>query len=543
MALLAASVVVAAPAIATHPVAAADPVATPHFVREERTGLDHTYAGDLFYVGGGVAAFDCDGDARPDLYIAGGDNPAALFHNDSPVGGPLAFDARPDPVTDLTWVTGAYPIDIDGDGTTDLAVLRMGENVLLRGLGGCRFERANEAWSFDGGDDWTTAFSATWEGNAALPTLALGGYLDTSDSATAEDMCLDNELVRPDPAGTGYDRALPLLPSYCALSMLFSDWDRSGRRDLRVTNDRHYYRQGTDQLWRIEPGQPPVVYGPDDGWVDLQVNGMGIASVDVTGDGYPEYYLTNQGENQLETLADGPGRPTFVNMGYPIGVSAQRPFTGGDVLPSTAWHPEFEDVNNDGFVDLFVSKGNIGGVADYAARDPSDLLLGTPGGTFVERARQAGILSYKLGRGAALVDLDLDGLLDLVQVERGSPVQVWRNIGRGTGKRARPMGHWAGIQLQQPGPDRDAIGAWMEIRTGDQVQRRELTIGGGHVSGQLGPLHIGLGDATSAEIRVQWPDGEWSDWLPLVTDEYQTLVRGATATTPIEVPAAPPAKR
>ena len=57
---------------------------------------------------------------------------------------------------------GAYPIDIDGDGNIDLAVLRHGENILFRGLGNCRFERANETWSFDGGDRWSTAFSAVW---------------------------------------------------------------------------------------------------------------------------------------------------------------------------------------------------------------------------------------------------------------------------------------------------------------------------------------------------------------------------------------------
>jgi enediyne biosynthesis protein E4 len=49
-------------------------------------------------------------------------------------------------------VTGAYPVDIDSDGITDLVVLRVGETVLLRGLGDCAFERANESWGFDGGD-------------------------------------------------------------------------------------------------------------------------------------------------------------------------------------------------------------------------------------------------------------------------------------------------------------------------------------------------------------------------------------------------------
>jgi enediyne biosynthesis protein E4 len=69
------------------------------------------------------------------------------------------------------------------------------------------------------------------------------------------------------------------------LSMLFSDWSRSGQRDLRMTNDRHYYRDGGDQLWRIAPGEPPRLYTEADGWRALRIWGMGIASEDVTGDG------------------------------------------------------------------------------------------------------------------------------------------------------------------------------------------------------------------------------------------------------------------
>ncbi len=68
-------------------------------------------------------------------------------------GKTLAFTPIPAATTDLTGVQGAYPIDIDGDGNVDLVVLRLGETELLRGLGGCRFEKANAAWSFDGGND------------------------------------------------------------------------------------------------------------------------------------------------------------------------------------------------------------------------------------------------------------------------------------------------------------------------------------------------------------------------------------------------------
>ena len=251
----------------------------PRFVEESTAaGIDHVYDGEFpYFVGGGVATFDCNDDRRPDLYLAGGAAPAALYRNESPVGGALRFAKVSDPVTDLTSVTGAYPIDVDGDALTDLAVLRNGENVLLRGLGDCRFERANETWGYDGGDALTAAFSATWEGSATLPTLAFGNYLDL---AKAEDRsaCADNQLVRPLPGGDTYAAPIPLAPGYCTLSVLFSDWDRSGDTDLSMANDRHYYLDGEEQLWRIEPGEPPRLYTRADGWRRLVIWGMGIAS-------------------------------------------------------------------------------------------------------------------------------------------------------------------------------------------------------------------------------------------------------------------------
>ena len=146
----------------------------------------------------------------------------------------------------------------------------MGGASLLRGLGDCRFEPANERWSFDGGTGFATAFSATWEGDATLPTLAVGEYLTLDAKAGHDDLTAPRtgSSDRP-PTGTAYAAPIPLTPGYCALSMLFSDWDRSGRRDLRVSNDRHYYDQvnGQEQLWRISAGQPPRLYTAADGWI------------------------------------------------------------------------------------------------------------------------------------------------------------------------------------------------------------------------------------------------------------------------------------
>jgi hypothetical protein len=259
---------------------------------------------------------------------------------------------------------------------------------------------------------------------------------------------------------------------------------------------------------------------------------MGMASTDLTGDGYPEVYLTSQGENRLQTLTTGPAKPTYRDIGLKRGVLADKPFSGDTTLPSTAWHPEFEDVNNDGFVDLFVSKGNVRQQEGFAMRDPSNLLLGQPDGTFTESADRAGIATFDLGRGAALADFNLDGLLDLVQVNLGAPIRVWRNVGTGTAAAPAQLGSWLAVRVSEPAPNRDAIGAWLEVRVGDATIRRELTVGGGHGGGQLGWVHVGLGTADGADVRVQWPDGSFGPWQHAAANQFVVLDRGAGSVTP-----------
>ncbi len=502
-------------------------MAPPTFVADPVSeGITHSYDGEFpFFVGGGVAAFDCDEDAKPELFLAGGASLSALYRNDSAAGGALAFTRIESAATDLSDVTGAYPLDVDSDSLLDLVVLRMGENVILRGTGDCTFERANETLGFDGGDAWTVGFSAQWQPGDTLPTMVFGNYLKSEQDRTCDDHAL---MV---PAGDlVFERPEPVSPGWCTLSMLFSDWNRSGRMDLRVANDRHYYQGGQEQLLRLTDAGL-VAYTEQEGWQPMQIWGMGIASEDLTGDGTPEVFLTSQGDNKLQALVDGAGGPDYRDIALERNATVHRPFTGGDTLPSTAWHPQFADVNNDGIVDLYVSKGNVDSMPEFAMLDPNNLLIGQSDGTFVEAADTAGILSFESGRGAAVVDLNLDGMLDIVQVNREANVSLWRNVGFGGAIESQPMGHWLAVRPLQDDVNRDAIGAWIEVRSGGRVHAREITIGGGHASGRIGWLHFGLGADTEAEVRVTWPDGEQTDWMPVESDRRVEVVRGAATVT------------
>jgi hypothetical protein len=88
------------------------------------------------------------------------------------------------------------------------------------------------------------------------------------------------------------------------------------------------------------------------------------------------------------------------------------------------------------------------------------------------------------------------------------------------------------LRMVAEGANRDAIGAWVEVRAGDRVTTIETTVGGGHVSGQLGWIHVGLGDADRAEVTVTWPDGESGPSLSVEADTFVVVEEGATAIAP-----------
>jgi hypothetical protein len=454
---------------------------------------EHVYDGGWeHFVGGGLAVFDCNRDGRPDMFAAGGENPAILLQNDGD------FDFAQIDIGDIRGTTGAYPIDINADGWSDLYVMRVGPDLVLKGGPDCAFSDATLEWGIPQSDGWTTAFTAWWEDDTR-PVMAIGRYVDRENEDGPFGACDTNAILRPDV--DGYMTEV-LKPGHCALSMLAGP-DARGRHTLRISNDRHYYiRDGQEQLWDINEQR---FLGDADGWPKLMLWGMGIASTDLTGDGADEVMLTSMGDQMMQlALPDG----TYEAAPFGIGTYAHRPHIGDDGRPSTGWHAQFGDINNDARPDLFIAKGNVDQMPSNAMNDPNNLLVQNAQGTFDEQSEGAGVADTARSRGATLADFDGDGRLDLAVVNRRAPMRIYRNVGE--------TAHWVAVSLTQAGGNHDAIGAAITVNGSVQY----LRIGGGHAGGSALPLHFGIGDAQRAEISVTWPDGTTTQ---ITADAGQTV--------------------
>lgn len=515
-------------ALPVSPMAAADFSEVKFQDLSEEQSFEHQYTGGWeHFVGGGVAVFDCNNDGYADAYVAGGENPAKLLMNKA--AQQIYFTPIDSPVTDLLGVTGAYPVDIDSDGITDLAVLRAGHNVLLKGLGECRFRLANAEWGFETSDRWTTAFSVTWEHDARGPTMVFGNYVDRKKEDGPFGACDNHEFYR----WQNGEFVTPQLlsPGYCTLSILFSDWLHQGRADLRVSNDRHYYlHDGHEQLWKLQ--KKPMLYTESEGWQSFKIWGMGIAARDITGDGLPDYLLTSMSDQKFQVLKPNTTKPDYTDEAFKRGMIAHRPYFGDEGRPSTAWHAQFGDVNNDGLDDLFIAKGNVDQMPDSALKDPNNLLLQDAEGHFHEVGLSSGVADVSRSRGAALEDFNNDGLLDLMVVNRRAKLRIYQNISKvisntkaniSTDKQIKR--NWLAIRLQQAGVNRDAVGAWIQLKVGDKHYHRELTIGGGHAGGSLVPQHFGLSEAEFADVQITWPDQTQSGWQRLIAGVIHKIIK------------------
>ena len=481
-------------------------------------------------IGSGVALLDYDRDGWLDIYLVNGSTfeaeagqvaapRAALFHNNH--DGTFTDVTARAGVGNGRWGTGAVAADFDNDGWPDLYVSNYGKSRLFHNNRDGTFTDVAEkaGVTFNG---WATG--ATWgdyDGDGLLD-LFVPGYvhfdLPGSGKAPATDctfrglhvMCGPrgllgeaDKLYRNNGNGTFTDVAAKAGVAdkgrYYGLASLFVDVNDDGRPDLLVAND------STPNYLYLNNGDGTFKDASFDSGYALNGEGretasMGIAAGDLLRHGRVDLFHTTFSDD-YKPLYRNDGGGAFTDISVEAGIAEPT-------VPFLGWGDAMLDVDNDGWLDLFVVNGHVYPQADGSTWGTSfrqrPLLFLNHAGTLnlVPPVEGTALAKPISGRGMACGDLFHTGRLDVVINNLEGPPTLLRNSSSTTN-------HWIELELTGTGKsNRSAIGARLTLSAGGLAQRADVTSGGSFASSSDVRVHFGLGSKTVVDaIDIVWPDG------------------------------------
>lgn len=514
----------------------------------------HISSREKYYViesmSGGVGLFDCDNDGKLDLVMVngstvdryrqgGGDLLVTLWHQDAN----LKF-------TDITekagltrkgWGMGVAVADFDNDGNLDLFVTGYGGNALYRNKGNCTFEDVTDKAGVRGGGFSTGAAWADYDrdGNVDL-FVSRYVHVDMNDLPAFGSTKFCQFKGAPVQCGPwGMEGETDLLyhnrgdgtfeevskkagvddpEKYYGLGATWGDYDNDGWPDLFVADDatpNHLYHNNHNGTFTDEA----MVGG-----IALNSEGQALGSMGVTWGDYDHsgrlsMFITEFAD-QPNTLYRNQGPREFEDV-------AMESHLGQPSLPLVGWGTTFFDMDNDGWLDLFVANGHVypqmdtvKGSAPYA--EPMLLHRNLRNGTFEEVSKAAGFADMPLQsrRGAAFGDIFNNGNVDIVVLNVGEPPSLLLNTNR-------VANHRVLFRLAGTKSNRAAIGARVTVHAGGMTQFDEVRGGGGYLSQNDLRLHFGLGSATKIDaVEVRWPTGKTESFKDVAADKIYVITEG-----------------
>jgi hypothetical protein len=245
---------------------------------------------------------------------------------------------------------------------------------------------------------------------------------------------------------------------------------------------------------------------------------MGLDFRDFNNDGYPDisYVALN---NQTFPLYKNTGKGTFVDVTTSSGMRSES-------MPMAGYGSAFYDFDNDGWKDLFVTRGHVESMPVPGADiDEYNTVFHNDGanGKWTALTAEAGFTASPGARhrGCAFGDLDGDGKVDVVATALSANAEIWMN-------RTNNQNHWLDIALRGTRSNRDGIGARIKVVSKSGTQYNHMTTSVCYASSSDGPVHFGLGpDTVADEVVITWPSGTVQTLTHVKADQIVPVTESA----------------
>src|SRR5437660_4415359 len=499
---------------------------------------------------GGAGLIDCNNDGNLDIITVngstidrfrnGGDPMITLYHQDT--GFKFRDITQTAGLVRKGWGMGVAVADYDNDGLPDIYVTGYGGNALYRNLGNCKFQDVTDKAGVAAGGFSTGAAWADYDRDGFVD-LFVSRYVHVDMNklptfGSDEKNCrFKGILVQCGPWGMQGESDLLFHnrgdgtfeevskkagvddpDHHYGLGAVWGDYDNDGWPDLYVANDAgpnflyHNRRDGTFEEEGLVQG---IAVGVD----GMQQGSMGVDWGDYDHDGRLDMMVTNF-VNQSDTLYRNLGRQGFVDV---TGTSHIAKTT----YPYVGWGTAFFDMDNSGWLDIFVANGHVYPQVDYLPgeahyRQPKLLFRNRRDGTFEEVSAAAGLTARPLAsrRGAAFGGISSDGCLDIVVLNVGEPPSLLLN-------HCQNGNHRVLFKLVGTQSNRLGIGARVTVNSGKLVQFSEVRSGGSYLSQNDLRLHFGLGaEAKMSVVTIAWPSGKTVTLHDIPADFIYTILEG-----------------